>query len=90
MADTTEKKKKKDKKTKTGVNSTETASPMPFVLYFRLRRKLLSSLFSPYEPPEGFTLLEGSSDVPHFDWDTINDDPNLEIWAIRLPTGVSS
>jgi hypothetical protein len=29
--------------------------------------------------------LEYDKEAEKFDWDAVNNDPNLEIWAIRLP-----
>lgn len=41
-----------------------------------------------YEPPNGYKPLSSDPECSHFDWDTVNNDPNLEIWAIRLPSNV--
>lgn len=41
-----------------------------------------------YKPPAGYEPISFDPDCPHFDWDTVNNDPNLELWAIRLPSSV--
>ncbi|KAG8833259.1 hypothetical protein FRC17_011034 [Serendipita sp. 399] len=41
-----------------------------------------------YKPPEGFKLISASSDYGVFDWDTLDRNPNLEIWAVRIPAGL--
>ncbi|KAG8823791.1 hypothetical protein FRC19_003141 [Serendipita sp. 401] len=43
---------------------------------------------STYVPPEGFKLLASGSDYGVFDWDTFERNPNLELWAIRMPSGL--
>jgi hypothetical protein len=42
-----------------------------------------------YRPPPGFKPSKPGIEAKEFDWDEVNDDPDLEIWAIRLPLGVS-
>lgn len=43
-----------------------------------------------YEPPEGAVLLDHTVDVGAFEWDTIKDDEDTEIWLIRVPDSVRS
>lgn len=38
-----------------------------------------------YQPPAGSVLLKHDIDAGEFDWDSINDDENLELWVIRVP-----
>lgn len=42
-----------------------------------------------YTPPVGAKLLDHSVDTCTFDWDAVNDDNDLELWLVRVPTGVS-
>ncbi|KAK0458612.1 uncharacterized protein EV420DRAFT_1224310, partial [Desarmillaria tabescens] len=37
-----------------------------------------------YQPPEGVVLQE-NADSGEFDWDSLNDDEELELWLIRVP-----
>ncbi|KAM5542751.1 hypothetical protein V8D89_003712 [Ganoderma adspersum] len=41
-----------------------------------------------YKPPEGYVLMKHSAEETEFDWDTINDDDNLELWVVRVPDGL--
>lgn len=43
-----------------------------------------------YQPPAGSVLLKHDIDAGEFDWDSINDDENLELWVIRVPDAVST
>ncbi|KAH0830166.1 hypothetical protein J3R83DRAFT_1515 [Lanmaoa asiatica] len=43
-----------------------------------------------YEPPEGAVLLDHTVDVGAFEWDTIKDDENTEIWLIRAPDSIKA
>ncbi|KIM28843.1 hypothetical protein M408DRAFT_8613 [Serendipita vermifera MAFF 305830] len=40
---------------------------------------------SGYQPPNGFKLLGNDPEGGNFDWEAVSNDPNLEIWAIRVP-----
>lgn len=42
-----------------------------------------------YKPPEGTTLLQNYLDTEDFDYDTLKDNDDLELWAIRVPEAVS-
>ncbi|KAK7438447.1 hypothetical protein VKT23_018059 [Stygiomarasmius scandens] len=43
----------------------------------------------PYQPPEGMSLLEDlGSSAEGFDWETLKEDKDLELWLIRVPEGV--
>jgi len=43
----------------------------------------------PYQPPEGVSLLEDlGSNAEGFDWETLKEDKDLELWLIRVPEGV--
>lgn len=41
-----------------------------------------------YQPPPGSVLLKHDADSGEFDWDTVKDDEDLEIWVMRVPEGV--
>ena len=43
-----------------------------------------------YKPPPGVVLLDTSEahGAGGFDWDTVADDPDLELWLIRVPDAV--
>ncbi|RDB19192.1 hypothetical protein Hypma_013644 [Hypsizygus marmoreus] len=41
-----------------------------------------------YSPPEGLSILENTADAGEFDWDTIANDDDLELWLIRVPDSV--
>ncbi len=40
-----------------------------------------------YQPPDGAVLQE-NPDSREFDWDSLNDDVELELWLIRVPENV--
>ena len=47
----------------------------------------------PYKPPSGFVLRDTSSSgqvqgMGDFDWDAVADNPDLELWLIRVPDAV--
>ncbi|KAG7453088.1 uncharacterized protein BT62DRAFT_990051 [Guyanagaster necrorhizus] len=42
-----------------------------------------------YEPPEGAVLQE-NPDSGEFDWDSLNDDGELELWLIRVPENLKT
>ncbi|KAG6861779.1 hypothetical protein C0995_012283 [Termitomyces sp. Mi166 len=41
-----------------------------------------------YKPPAGVTLLQGATDAGEFDWDTVANDDDTELWLIRVPESV--
>lgn len=41
-----------------------------------------------YAPPPGAVLINDNVDAGEFDWDTIHDDDDLELWLIRVPESV--
>ncbi|GLB35591.1 putative DNA-directed RNA polymerase I subunit RPA34.5 [Lyophyllum shimeji] len=41
-----------------------------------------------YKPPAGATLVQNVGDAGEFDWDTIANDDDLELWLIRVPESV--
>ncbi|PVF98318.1 hypothetical protein CPB86DRAFT_784948 [Serendipita vermifera] len=41
-----------------------------------------------YRAPPGFKLSKPALETKEFDWNEVNNDPDLEIWAIRLPQGL--
>lgn len=43
-----------------------------------------------YKPPEGTTLLQNYLETEEFDYDTLKDNDDLELWAIRVPEAVST
>jgi hypothetical protein len=45
----------------------------------------------PFKAPPGYSLLDADSigDGGEFDWDAINNNPNLELWLMRIPNSVS-
>lgn len=47
----------------------------------RLRKK--------YTPPTGLRALKVKGPTISLDWDLVNDDEELQLWAIRVPAGVS-
>lgn len=42
-----------------------------------------------YVPPEGTILLDHNVDSAEFDWDTVKNDEDVELWLVRVPEGVS-
>lgn len=47
-----------------------------------------SNIISSYEPPKGFKPMQDYLESETFDWNTVHQNPDLEIWAIRVPRGV--
>ena len=43
---------------------------------------------SPYEPPEGSVPFQHDVDFGEFDWDSVKDDEDVELWLIRVPDTV--
>ena len=43
-----------------------------------------------YQPPNGAVLLKTYIDTDDFDYDTLKDNDDLELWVIRVPEGVSA
>ncbi|KAJ3788267.1 hypothetical protein GGU11DRAFT_708705 [Lentinula aff. detonsa] len=41
-----------------------------------------------YQPPEGMSILEDAEVDEGWDWDTLEKDPELQLWVIRVPSGV--
>ena len=41
-----------------------------------------------YAPPAGAVLIDDDVDAGEFDWDTINNNDDLELWLIRVPESV--
>ncbi|GAA5996406.1 uncharacterized protein JCM10292_007586 [Rhodotorula paludigena] len=41
-----------------------------------------------YHPPSGFTALKANVAQGALDWDTVKDDADLELWAVRIPAGL--
>lgn len=41
-----------------------------------------------YKPPQGFYPITDTTGTSSADWATINADPDLELWAVRVPEGV--
>jgi hypothetical protein len=41
-----------------------------------------------YAPPEGFKAVRVQETHEGLDWDAINEDKELELWAVRVPAGV--
>ena len=41
-----------------------------------------------YAPPPGAILVNDNVDAGEFDWDTIHNDDDLELWLIRVPESV--
>lgn len=42
-----------------------------------------------YAPPPDAVLVNDNVDAGEFDWDTIHDNDDLELWLIRVPESVS-
>ncbi|KAK0210184.1 hypothetical protein DFS33DRAFT_1251476 [Desarmillaria ectypa] len=42
-----------------------------------------------YQPPEG-AVLQDNPDNGEFDWDSLNDDDELELWLIRVPENMKT
>lgn len=42
-----------------------------------------------YKVPDGATLAQLEVDED-FDWDSLKDDEDLELWIVRVPEGVST
>lgn len=47
-------------------------------------------VYRKYSPPEGFKALKAISSKSALDWDDVKDDQELELFAVRVPAGVSS
>ncbi|GAA6064687.1 hypothetical protein JCM10212_001606 [Sporobolomyces blumeae] len=43
-----------------------------------------------YTPPEGFKLAKDPGHESPLDWDVINRDPELQLWAVRIPPGLKA
>ena len=43
-----------------------------------------------YVPPTGTLLLDHDVDSGEFDWDTVKNEEDVELWLIRVPDGVSA
>ncbi|KAI6143914.1 hypothetical protein BKA82DRAFT_4178955 [Pisolithus tinctorius] len=43
-----------------------------------------------YKPPPGSILLDHSVDPGPFEWDTIRDDDDLDLWLIRVPDSIQA
>ncbi|PCH38631.1 hypothetical protein WOLCODRAFT_136373 [Wolfiporia cocos MD-104 SS10] len=43
-----------------------------------------------YKPPAGAVLCDRDVDFGEFDWDTIKDDENLELWVVRIPNSLKA
>ncbi|OSD02086.1 hypothetical protein PYCCODRAFT_1411456 [Trametes coccinea BRFM310] len=41
-----------------------------------------------YKPPEGYKPMNLKVDNGPFDWDSVKEDDNLELWVVRLPEGL--
>ena len=40
-----------------------------------------------YKPPAGMKLVDGALDE-EFDWESLKDNDDLELWIVRVPEGV--
>ncbi|GAA5835097.1 hypothetical protein JCM3766R1_006867 [Sporobolomyces carnicolor] len=63
--------------------SSKSPEPIP-----RARRVDPSS--TKYTPPDGYKPLKDSGAKSEIDWDAINADQDLQIWAVRVPAGLKS
>lgn len=43
-----------------------------------------------YQPPAGMVAFDTSEVDEEFDWDSIKNDDNKELWIMRVPEGVSA
>ncbi|GAA5978399.1 hypothetical protein JCM5350_001152 [Sporobolomyces pararoseus] len=43
-----------------------------------------------YTPPFGFKLARDSGNKSEIDWDAINADQDLQLWAVRVPAGLKA
>ncbi|KAI0648400.1 hypothetical protein C8Q79DRAFT_955302 [Trametes meyenii] len=43
-----------------------------------------------YTPPEGYKAMNLKVDDRTFDWDSIKDDDDLELWVVRVPDGLKT
>ena len=41
-----------------------------------------------YKPPDGYKAMNMKVDEGPFDWDSIKDNDDLELWIVRVPDGV--
>ncbi|KIP09303.1 hypothetical protein PHLGIDRAFT_86954, partial [Phlebiopsis gigantea 11061_1 CR5-6] len=48
-----------------------------------------TNIDSAYRPPEGMKLVDGEHDED-FDWESLKDDEDLELWIVRVPEGVKA
>ena len=42
-----------------------------------------------YKPPDGMVVMDTPQVDDDFDWDSLNNDENKELWIVRVPEGVS-
>ncbi|GAA5900325.1 uncharacterized protein JCM6883_002809 [Sporobolomyces salmoneus] len=61
-------------------------SPEPIVPTARR----IDPLTTKYTPPAGFKASKESGDKSEIDWDAINADPELQLWAVRVPSGLKA
>lgn len=40
------------------------------------------------EPPQGAVLIGGPAEKGEFDWDSVRDDKDIELWLVRVPDSV--
>ena len=58
------------------------------------QRGTTSKRKSTFEPPHGATLMggpgndNGTIETGEFDWNSIKDDKNIELWLVRIPSSV--
>ncbi|GAA6006367.1 hypothetical protein JCM11491_004929 [Sporobolomyces phaffii] len=43
-----------------------------------------------YTPPAGFKLFDNAGEKSGIDWDELNADKDLQLWAVRVPAGLKS
>ncbi|KAI8999123.1 hypothetical protein BD414DRAFT_387192, partial [Trametes punicea] len=41
-----------------------------------------------YRPPEGYKAMNLKTEDGTYDWDSIEEDANLELWVVRIPEGL--
>jgi hypothetical protein len=43
---------------------------------------------STYQPPPGSVLFDNDVDFGEFDWDSVENDEDIELWLVRVPDSV--
>ncbi|KAI0927870.1 hypothetical protein AcW1_005281 [Taiwanofungus camphoratus] len=80
---------KKTKKSKDKIKKGKKSSQPDDVVTPHGKNKSIDPHWS-FEPPSSAVLVDYTADPGEFDWDTVKDDEDLELWVVRVPEGVRS